>query len=444
MRTTRFFERMSGSLWLLPVVLACLGIALGLLLPWLDRQPAVLRAAEQPFVEALVASTPEGAHEILGTAAGALSTILGVVFSLTVVTLQLASRQYTPRVLRRFMADRTTQLILGIFVGSVAYLLLVLRAVETSTDDDPGFVPAFSLSFGIVLAIANLALVAYFVHHLSESIQASKLCSAIGEGARADLRSIELRADPPVELPKGPPALVRARSSGYLMLVDEEQLCEVAPEGCVIRIEAHTGDFVLEGMPLASIWPLSALEPATRRHVRAAFALGRERSTRQDLLFSVRQLVDVALKGLSPGINDPTTAVMAVNELGSLLRDVVRQAPPVRSGYRCVASGETRVLVPALGLEDYLAHSFTEIVEAAGEHPRITARILELLGEVAEQAPRQELRHALQAEGRRLFLLGGGEKMRPVDRLLLERRLGWLEAGGMLRTELHDEGPLVH
>lgn len=432
-------EKLRESLWLFPVVLSAFGIALGYVLPRIEGLPDW----KTGWIGDLAVSGPSGARALLGTAAGALSTVLGVVFSITVVTLQLAAQQYTPRVLRRFMADRRTQLTLGTFIATVAYLLMVLRTVR-GEDSDPGiFVPQLSLVLGGCFTLLCLGLVAWYVHHVSRSIQAATLIMAIGKETIRLVRRLPVGAAD--EGPGGDRGtVVRAESRGYLDLVDTESLFRAAPPGCSrIRVLVRVGDFVLPPMPVLSLHPPASLDERAARRLRRAFAVGRERSRPQDILFGVRQLVDIALKALSPALNDVTSAVIAVNELGVLGYELLRRNPPVREGAHVIRRDGVELVLPTLGLEAFLQNAFREITLAAVDHPRVIERIVELLAQLVAAAPFEEHRRVLAATAKELAGLGGGNA-RGADREALEERLRWVEAGGELTPSAREGGPAIH
>jgi uncharacterized membrane protein len=429
-RVVKRVRRIKQSLWLLPLSLALLGVVLGALLPWLDHRLSGPTDADDPGLLARFAPAPSPAESLVSTSVGALTTIFGVAFSLTVVTLQLAAVQYTSRVMRRFMADRTTQLMLGAFVGTIAFQLLLLRSIQPG-ETGSGFVPPLSMALAMVLSLACLGLLAFFLHHLARSIQAATLIASVGKetitaldrlginapgGGRTDLRP------PPDE-----PRLLVAQSPGYVQLVDEELLLD-APPGCTfLRVEARTGHFVLPGQPLLSVWMEGELSPRDKARLGAAFALGRERTTDQDMLFGVRQLVDVALKALSPGINDATTALMVVNELAAVGYAVATSHAGPCDGYRARQRGPVTVLLPRIGMQTFLQNAFSEIPHAALGHPRLLVRLLEVLAQMAELTPDEAVRGRIVAFGEALREELAQADVTPHTRRVLDERLETLE-----------------
>ena len=312
--------RISASLWFVPAVMVLAALVLAIALIEL-----------------------EDAHGLdLAAVASSMITVAGVVFSVTIVALSLGASAYSPRVLRTFMGDRPTQMVLGMFVGVFAYCLTVLRTIRTGDDED--FVPRIAVLGGIVLAFAAIAFLVFFIHHLAASIQAATILERItGATLRAidqlfpeDLGGPAEEADPArlgAEL-SGAWTPVLARRSGYIVTVDNEALLAFAREhGRVLRMERAIGDFVVRGAVLASLQGAQAVgedaEGALDRH----YTLDRLRTIEQDAAFGVQEIVDIGVKALSPGINDPTTAVMCIDRLTQILVCLSRRRieTPLRS-----------------------------------------------------------------------------------------------------------------
>jgi uncharacterized membrane protein len=431
----KLLRGLTQSLWLLPTLLALCGVALGLLLPRWDHALFGVTDADSPGPLTRFAPAPSPAESLMSTSAGALATILGVAFSLTVVTLQLATVQYTSRILRRFLADRLTQGVLGIFLGTIAFQLLVLRAIDPSAPGG-GFVPPVSTL--LVLMLVCLALLALFLHHLARSVQAATIIASVGKETIGALDRLGISAPggekterPP---PQGTPHVLTAATAGYLQLVDEEQLLSAAPADCIfLRVEARTGHFLLPGQPLATLWSKGTLDTKAVEGLRAAFAQGRERTIDQDILFGVRQLVDIALRALSPGVNDVTTALMVVNELGAVAHAVAFSHAGPTDGYRERQQGRVVVLLPRIGLRTLMENAFDEIPRAAATQPRVLARLVEVLTELAQLVHPGPLRDVIVEMGERVrevashTQLSGSEWHRLDERLrILKRTRGGL------------------
>lgn len=433
-------DRFSVSLFWRPVLLGSVGVVLGVAIPRVDS--ALLSSAPLRWMESVSLSSPEGARALLATGAGALATVLAVAFSITMVTQELAAGQYSPLVLRRFVADRVTQTALGIYLASIAYLLLAIRAVPIGGSGGDR-VPRLTLFVGAVAIILCLGVIAHFIHHVARSVQVETIVRQVGFEAVEAVRSLPSNADGSehdVEIPPTTGWPIRAKSAGYLQMVDEDGLLRHAPPGCrVMRVEMRAGDFVLPGMPLLTLWPARSVDDRVERALHDCISTGRERTAHQDVLFSIRELVDIALRALSATSNDPTTAIQALNELGAVNEAAMRSGLDSRAKYRLRRSRDRALLIPGLSLEAMLTHSFHEIPEAAGSNARVTSRLMEILANLATLAPSPEARDTIHATAQYVRRAALREELSPEGRRLLESR--WEMVTGAMRVREGGGGP---
>lgn len=303
---------------------------------------------------------PAGARSLLSTIAGSMITAASVTFSLASVALSIASQQYGSRVLRNFMRDRITQILLGTFVATFIYSVLVVRTIR-GTDFSGGFVPAISVTVAIALALASLVLLIYFIHHVSSSIQASHIIRVIAEDLEDAIPKLypnesgeALEGHAAVHpIKERGTAVFTLQKSGYLQTVDLESLTEVAREqDFVAKLLVKPGDHVLAGTPVAEIWGKTHLVGETEDALLKAFYLDRERTPAQDIRYQFQQLTDVVVRALSPGINDPFTAVNGIDELASALLLFTCHAR-VRE-YRQDKNGDLRLIVNTASLPEIL------------------------------------------------------------------------------------------
>lgn len=360
-------------------------------MPIVDR---ALFGADGPSGGSLLNKIVPGAsaaESFISSAMAGLATILGVAFSITIVTLQLTATQYTSRLLRRFLADPMTRGVLGVYIGTIVYLAMVLRATEQPGQGSAGFVPELSVLLAILLFVACIVMLSVFIHHLARSIESGPIVAAVGKDTIHVLRKGNGDARPIQGEPKAPPGSaleVTATAPGYLQLVQEEELLEAAPEGCkVMRVEAHSGQFLLPGRVLLSVWPQEALDDGGVSRLRSCFAQGSERTTHQDSLYGVRQLVDIALKALSPAVNDVHTAVMVVNELGAVCQHLLVETEAPSCAWRELRCDGVVLYAPKLDFRTLMTHAFDEIPRAGMAHPIVIARILEVIAELVRMAP---------------------------------------------------------
>ena len=348
----------------------------------------------------------EGASSLLGAIAGSMITIAGVVFSMTLVALSLASSQLGPRLLRNFMRDTTTQMVLGTFVATFLYCLLVLRTIRRA--EEIAFVPHLSVTFGVLLAVVSVGVLIYFIHHVSVSIQANEIVARVGteliEGIERLFPENIGRGAP--RIPTEPPDAgfldtfdrearpIGSAGEGYLQFVDGDDLIALAiQEDVVIRLERRPGQYVVATRPLALVWPGNKVTDQLIDRVNSAFALGNQRTSGQDIEFAVNQLVEIAIRALSPGVNDPFTAMVCVDRLGSALCRLAELDMP--SPYRHDTQEKIRVITPVFTFPDVTDAAFNQIRQYGRSSTAVTIRLLETIAEVAGSVHRPEDRAAL-------------------------------------------------
>ncbi len=399
----KFWDRVRSSFWFIPAVMA--GVAVGLAL--------VGVTIDEPVTEWLslklgwtFAGGAEGASAVMGIVAGSMIAIAGVVFSMTLVALSLASSQLGPRLLRSFMSDSTTQVALGTFIATFLYCLVVLRTIRRV--EEVTFVPHLSVTLGVLLAVVSVGVFIYFIHHVSVSIQANEIAARIGEELIEGIDCLfpeqigQGASRIPVEsLGAGFPKVfdqeawpVRANGDGYLQFIDAEALLALAvEEDLIVRLEERPGNYVVAGCPLAQIWPGSKVTDGLTDKVHPLFILGHQRTSGQDLEFAVSQLVEIAVRALSPGMNDPFTAITCLDHLGSgLCRLASRDMP---SPYRHDGQNQLRVIAPADTFPKIMDAAFNQIRQYGRSSAAVTIRLLETIIVVAGFAHRAEDRAAL-------------------------------------------------
>lgn len=379
MRLFGWLRRLREALWLVPALCVALGTALSFLASWAD--------SEGKF--ALFNGGPDGARAVLTTIASSMMTFIGVVFSVTMLVLQLASNQFSPRVMRTFLKDRASQWVLGLFIGTFSYCLMTLRTVWASGVSREVRVPALSVWLAIVLATACVLSFVFFIHHVAQAIRAVNVLQRIGDETRAQLHTLypeALGEDVPVEaLPTlGPDVRVvtSGERGGVLTGVGEDELWEeVQRAGASVCLLPYVGDFVAPGRPLFAV--LSQQRAVNEEALRGAVALEPERNVEQDASFGLRQLVDVAERALSPGINDPTTAVQAIDQLHDVLMRLVRRRFP--SAVR--EKDGARLVLPRPGWDSYVHLAVDEIRRSGSRSMQVVRRLRRMLEDLLAAAP---------------------------------------------------------
>ncbi|MFB9164980.1 MULTISPECIES: DUF2254 domain-containing protein [Arthrobacter] len=389
-RTARIADALRTQLWPVPAIAVLVALALGTVLPALDA--ALDTKLPGNISGFLFGGGPDAARAVLQAIAGSLITVTSLTFSLTVVTLQLASSQFSPRVLRTFAADKFVHYTLALFMSAFAFALTVLRTVRSASGPTAGFVPEISVTLAFLLSIASILGLVLFLAHLTREIRAETMMQRVADETRATLE----RCFPPDRAPwrPAPPAgpgfiRIEAARTGFLTSVDYQELIRLAvAEGAVIRIDKTPGSSVIQGVPFATAWPLDSslefdLETAKRlaKGSTKAIHTGSERTHVQDVAFGFRQLVDVAARALSPGVNDPTTAVHVLGHLSGLLCQLPARMP----GTQCLMDEQNRVRVVLTlpELADLLDLSMAQPRLYGTSDPEVAERLLELLQELS-------------------------------------------------------------
>lgn len=379
-RLRAFRDRLLGTLWFVPsiVVTSFLLLAIGMVEASSHVDREVL--ARWPL---LFGANAESSRSILAAVASGMITVAGLTFSLTLLAVTQASSQYTPRILRNFLGDRPNQLMLGTFVGVFAYCIVVLRTIRGG--ETGGFVPSLAVVLGMVLGIVGLGVLILSVHHIASSLQATSIIARVASETTAAVDRLfpDPLDDAAIRAFATDRALaaslaelvehwetIPANRSGYVQSIDLSTLLQQGSDsGRLIRVECCPGDFLTEGEPLVSVARVpegsegeEAAREAFREEAHHAFTVGRYRTVEQDPRFGIRQLVDIAIKALSPGVNDTTTAVSCVHYLGVILTRVAR-----RKVDRPVArlDGHVRVLPCGPTFGGMLSLAFDEIRQSA-------------------------------------------------------------------------------
>jgi uncharacterized membrane protein len=429
-RLLGWLERLRSGYWFLPALMALGALALAGATLALDRTITLERAPGLLALGGL--NGPAGARSLLSTVAGSLITVTGVVFSMTLVGLSLASQQFGPRLVGNFMRDRGNQLVLGAFVGTFLYCLMVLRTVR-SADTQLGiqaFVPHLSVAVAMVLTLLSLGVLIYFIHHAAESVQVSYVLARVGHGLTQQILSFPMgeeseddedgrnrsgagRADvgrdagPPSTRPELPEDFgreaitVRAARAGYVQAIDLAGLVSLAREhDAVLRLHHPPGSFLMLDGPLADIYPPEAGDELSGR-IETYYVLGAVRTPQQDPYFLFDQLLEVALRALSPSMNDPFTAMTCIDRMAEALNLLARRRLP--DPYTTDEEGALRLVVPRPEVGELLEHLFGELRANAAGDPMVARHLALTLRRMQASSSHRELRRTADLEVRRLL-----------------------------------------
>ncbi|GAB4234774.1 MAG: DUF2254 domain-containing protein [Elainellaceae cyanobacterium] len=348
----------------------------------------------------------DGARAILSVIAGSMITVATTAFSITIVALQLASSQFGPRLIRNFIQDIGNQIVLGTFIASFIYCLLILRTIQGGEEDE--FLPQISITVGILLAVVSLAVLIYFIHHAAASIQAENVIAEVGTTL---IKSIERifpeqigHGDSAVqqqreqlEVPEHfyhEAVLVRATSGGYLQAVDDQKLLKIAKaHNLLLHLRHRPGKFIVEGRELVRVFPQERLNKRLTKKLNDAFVIGHQRTEQQDIEFVVGQLVEIAVRALSPGINDPFTAISCIDRIGAGLCYLAERRSP--SAYRYDDKQILRVITNPVTFAELTDIGFNQIRQYGQTSAAVTMRLLEMITIVAESVQNRDDRLAL-------------------------------------------------
>lgn len=377
MRREAAWEYLRGALWVLPTVAVVVSIALG----------AVLSSIDVPADAWYVfQGTPDDARTLLIAIASTLATVIALVLGLTVVALQLASTQFSPRLLRNFLRDRTNQVVLSIFIATFSYSTAGLFTVGVEAGKRIEDYPRLAVSGALVLLFVSLVMLVFFVNHLAHSIQIDEVMRKV---ERSTLRVIEHDlpsvgvTEEPVEPPPAWAIQVPAYRSGWVQTMHPELLLPIARDQDVIVVgSTMVGEYVVQETPLVWIWrsapDLSPPDPEPiRAAMRYAVRVGFERTAEQDVAFGVRQLADIAVKALSPAINDPYTSIQSLEHIGVVLANLARRQ--LGSQRLADASGTVRVVMPGRDLAYFLELAVGQIRRYGRAEPRVLRALLRVL-----------------------------------------------------------------
>lgn len=337
-RLYKTWDSLTTSLWFVPVLITACSVALAFALIHVDT---VVRHETIEGSLPLYTGDAEGAREVLSSIAGSMITVAGVVFSITIVSLTLASQQLGPRLLGNFMKDTGNQVVLGTFIGTFIYCLLVLRTVRGSGNSE--FVPSISVTVSVLLAMASLGVLIFFIHHVAMSIQATTVIDRVHreldlcaerlfpETLGKDESELGDAAPGMPESVHKPGVSVAASRRGYIEAVVNEQLMRTAAsKDLIVHLIVRPGDYVMKGQTIARLWPSGGDSTDGRlvKEINACLVLGRQRSRTQDIRFLFDQLTEIAVRALSPGINDPYTATNCIDHICSGLTLLAQRKIP--------------------------------------------------------------------------------------------------------------------
>lgn len=424
-RFLHLLELFSSKFWILPLLCLIAATATAYLNIFLDKHYFSFDAT--PFSFLFYFSDPQSIRALLTTTAGSLLGVAGVAFSVTLTSLVLASQQFGPRLLSNFMKDTFNQLVIGLFISTFLYCMLILQF--TSNMEEAKFTPIISMVVALALLVIDLLLLVFYIHHIAESIHADTLIARVYNELieRLDKQLPELADDTPaISAPDNSQFQaifdnneqlnpIMAPKSGYLQAFDKQSLFSLTKDqGMVMKTHFQAGDYVMERCELACYFnPDGKLSSELEDQILNHFLIGHTRTPEQDARYAIHQLVEVALRALSPGINDPFTAITCINRLGSAMAIIMERQLPAGEYYE--EDGRLRLQVAAYSFGKLLATAFDQIRQNMAYHIEVISSLLETLRQLAAQAHNQEQTDAIRDQADAIYIAIKDEIQVPKD-----------------------------
>ncbi|MBW6498464.1 MAG: DUF2254 domain-containing protein [Bacteroidales bacterium] len=385
-----FLEMLKTSFWFLPLVIILSFIGLAFLFIYFDLR---IRFEPNGFLLYFLSGGAESARNVLTIIGSAMLGVAGTVFSITLVVLTLASSQFGARLLRNFMYDRLNQVVLGTYVATFIYCILVLKTVKSEMDIE--FVPNLSILVAMILAVANIFLLIVYIHHISVSIQADHVISDVNQNLTKSIRTLfpeelgeelgseEKNIEQFREIMKSfpSPEVVKCARSGYLQAIDSDGLIDLAAKyDLFLSLNYRPGNFLVNNEPLVEVFSNKPCTDELKEKISDTFMLGKVRTPVQDAEFAIHQLVEVAARALSPGVNDPFTAITCIDNLTSSLCYLTGVKFP--SIWRYDEEGRLRMKVRPVNFAGMMDAAFNQIRQYGKGSPAVIIRLMEALGTI--------------------------------------------------------------
>lgn len=380
-----FWKELLATFWFLPVSILIVSVILAMGSVYLDNNVSI---SQDGWFRFFIVNSPDSARTILSTISGAMIGVAGTVFSVTLVALTLASSQFGPRLIKKFMYVRLNQVVLGSYISTYLFCLIVLIAVKGS--EDYMFIPSISILFAIFTAIVNIILLIVFIHQIAVSIQADKVVSDISNFISKQVETLfpermgdekepDSEIDIKTEITKySKRTSFKSPKGGYLQYIDGESLMDVVSDLDVLfDLNFRPGAFLVKGMEMGFIHANQELKIEQLEKIADQFVIGEVKTSQQDLEFSIFQMVEIAARALSPGVNDPFTAIACIDNLTATLSYLGQAKFP--SKFRYDSDGKLRIIADTMDFEGVIDASFNQIRQFAGGSPSVIIRMMEAL-----------------------------------------------------------------
>ncbi len=379
------WEKLKATFWFIPVVLIIISILLSFGLVYID---GLIRFPQDGLGRFLFVNSSDSARSILSTISGAMMGVAGTVFSITLVVLALASSQFGPRLIKNFMYVRLNQVVLGSYISTYLYCLLVLNVIRDGNDYT--FIPSLSILVAIIAAMTNIILLIVFIHRISISIQADKVISDISDFISKQVETLfpekigeenEIKENVDVSFAISgyqKRISIKSSQSGYLQYIDHETLMDIITNNdSLLELYYRPGAHLVKGIEIGLLYSNENWENDELEKIFKQLVIGKTITSQQDLEYSIKQMVEIASRALSPGINDPYTAINCIDNLKATIVYLAQAKFP--SKYRIDDGGKLRIIADTLDFEGVLDVAFNQIRQFSGRSTAVIIRLLEAL-----------------------------------------------------------------
>jgi len=380
-----FYRELMATFWFVPVLIIGLSVILSIALVYLD---STLILPQEGWIALFLVNSFDSARSILSTISGAMIGVAGTVFSVTLVVLTLASSQFGPRLIKNFMYVRLNQIVLGSYVATYLYCLLVLNAIKDGSVYT--FIPSISILAAILAAVVNIILLIIFIHQIAVSIQADKVIADISDFISQQVKTLfpermgeEKEEDKDIDTSKviseyKKSVSIKSPKNGYLQYIDSEALMEVVTKkNALLTLNHRPGGYLVQGLDLGVLHSNESWEKNEIEIIFDQFVIGKIKTYQQDLEFSIHQMVEIAVRALSPGVNDPYTAIACIDNLTATLCHLAQVKFP--SKYRHDEEGKLRIIADVVNFEGVLDAAFNQIRQFSGGSTAVIIRLMEAL-----------------------------------------------------------------
>jgi len=407
-----FWKELLTTFWFLPVLIICLAVFLSIILVVLDNS---FEISEESWVHFFLVNDSDSARSILSTISGAMIGVAGTVFSVTLVALTLASSQFGPRLIKNFMYIKLNQVVLGSYIATYLYCLLVLNSIKDS--DGFAFIPSISILVAIFAAIANIVLLIIFIHQIAVHIQADRVVADISDFIAKQLENLfpekiekENRSEEKIDITSALSSYnnkvsIKSPMSGYLQYISLDDLINLlSKQNALLKVHHRAGSYLVKEIEIAELLTRSKWEEEKIETLLNQFVIGKTKTPQQDIEYSIHQMVEIASRALSPGINDPYTAIACIDNLTSTMSYLAQAKFP--SKYKFDEDGQLRIIAKTLDFEGVLNAAFNQIRQFSTGSAAVIIRLIEALTTIQQFTQNEYQKKAVIKHAEMVLFIG--------------------------------------